>query len=99
MNGEPVVSDSISAGADVVTFSGDKLLGGPQAGIIAGKAEVIDRLRKIRFPGFGVDKLPYAALEATLGCLSARCCRDQRSREKMLSMTGEEIAERAAAVD
>jgi L-seryl-tRNA(Ser) seleniumtransferase len=64
---EPVISDSIKAGADVITFSGDKLLGGVQSGLIVGKHELIETLRKHPlYRALRADKIVYAALEATL---------------------------------
>ncbi len=93
---EPVVGSSVIAGADIVTFSGDKLLGGPQAGIIAGKSEFVERLRKHPlYRALRVDKLTYAALDATLEPYRCGAAMFEVPVLKMLSLSLEEIEKRA----
>ena len=95
--GEPVVADSIAAGVDVVTFSGDKLLGGPQAGIIAGKSDLISKLRRHPlYRALRVDKITYAALEATLEIHRRGNALNEIPTLQMLSMSRDDVAVRAA---
>jgi len=92
---EPTVRQSIEAGAGIVTCSGDKLLGGPQAGIIAGKKDLIARVRKHPlFRALRVDKLTIAALAATLGGY-LRAAWDEIPTMRMIRMTPQELKRRA----
>jgi L-seryl-tRNA(Ser) seleniumtransferase len=96
--GEPGVLDSLQAGVDVVTYSGDKLLGGPQAGILSGRADLIARMRSNSlFRALRVDKLTYAALEATLLAYVKRD-HDAIPTLRMMRLSKEEIGKRADAV-
>jgi L-seryl-tRNA(Ser) seleniumtransferase len=93
---EPLVSESVRAGADVVCFSGDKLLGGPQAGVLVGRHDLIERIRKHPLMrALRVDKLTYAALEATLIEYLAGRASVTVPVARMLSMGIEEIESRA----
>lgn len=92
---EPIVGRSLADGADIVTFSADKLLGGPQAGIIAGKNEFLGRLRKHSlYRALRADKLAYAGLEATLEAYQRGSALSDVPVLQMLSMNKDEIAKR-----
>ena len=92
---EPLVADSIRAGANLVSFSGDKLLGGPQAGILAGDAALIARLRRNpMFRALRLDKLIYQALETTLRNLVLERW-DRIPALHMISQSSEELRVRS----
>jgi L-seryl-tRNA(Ser) seleniumtransferase len=92
---EPTVRQSVEAGVGIVTFSGDKLLGGPQAGIIAGKKDLIARVRRHPlFRALRVDKLTIAALEVTLGAY-LRAAWDEIPAIRMIRATPQELKRRA----
>ena len=92
---EPLVSASLNAGANLVSFSGDKLLGGPQAGVLAGDAKLVARLRRNpMFRALRLDKLIYQALESTLRNLLLERC-DQVPTLRMISASADELRERA----
>ena len=98
VNGEPSVLDSLRQGVDVVTYSGDKLLGGPQAGILSGRTDLIARMRSNSlFRALRVDKLTYAALEATL-LAYVKGKHDAIPAVRMMCLSKEEIGKRAEAV-
>jgi len=95
---EPMVQESLAAGADLVCFSGDKLLGGPQAGIIVGRAELVMRLKKHPLArAIRADKLCLAALSATL----LHYLKDEAEREipiwRMIAAPAEAMRQRAQA--
>jgi L-seryl-tRNA(Ser) seleniumtransferase len=94
---EPTVAASLAAGADLVCFSGDKLLGGPQAGVVVGRAELVERLRRHPLQrALRADKLTLAALEGTLGLLAdPETARREIPVLRMLHEPVEPVRERA----
>ena len=101
IRGEPMIADSLRAGVDVVTYSGDKLLGGPQAGLISGDRALVAKIRSNPlFRALRVDKMFYAALEATLLAYlredydSIPALRMMRISEDELARRAEQLAER-----
>lgn len=96
---EPTVQASVKAGVDVLSFSGDKLLGGPQAGIIVGKRRCIDLLKRHPLArALRVDKLTLAALEATLQAYVDGTALQEIPVLSMLAQTPEELRQRAESL-
>jgi L-seryl-tRNA(Ser) seleniumtransferase len=97
---EPPVTHSLRAGADVVCMSGDKLLGGPQAGIILGRSDLVQRMRRNSLArALRVDKMAVAALEATLRLyFDPDTLRDRHPVIRMLTTPAAALRERAAAL-
>ncbi len=92
---EPTVEASLAAGVDLITFSGDKLLGGPQAGILVGRAESVKKCRENPLArALRVDKLTYAALEATLAAFVQGNAAKDIPVLKMLSTPASEVRSR-----
>ncbi len=95
---EPLVSESLAAGAGLVSFSGDKLLGGPQAGILAGRPELVQRLRRNPlFRALRVDKMIYQSLESSLRNLLLERW-DRIPALAMIRQTADEVRRRAEAL-
>jgi L-seryl-tRNA(Ser) seleniumtransferase len=98
IQGEATVLDSLRGGVDVVTYSGDKLLGGPQAGLLSGRSELIARMRaNSLFRALRVDKMTYAALEATLLAYVKREY-GRIPALRMMSLSKEDIGARAESI-
>ncbi|HXV64924.1 MAG TPA: L-seryl-tRNA(Sec) selenium transferase [Vicinamibacteria bacterium] len=96
---EPTVSDSLASGVDLSIFSGDKLLGGPQAGILVGKPDRIDACRSNPMArALRVDKLVYAALEATLASHLREHAVEEIPVLQMLALPAEVVRKRASAL-
>ncbi|MCS6879970.1 MAG: L-seryl-tRNA(Sec) selenium transferase [Oscillochloridaceae bacterium] len=96
---EPTVQESVAAGADLVTFSGDKLLGGPQAGLMAGRRELIERLRRHPLArALRVDKTTIAGLEATLRSYLRGRATEEIPVWRMIAAPLEMLRARATAV-
>ena len=97
---EPTVQSALKDGADVVLFSGDKLLGGPQGGIIIGKKEFIDRMKAHPLArAFRVDKMTLSAMEATFfEYLDRTTCRKNIPILRMITMTAGELHKKAGAL-
>src|ERR1700690_3258586 len=98
VSGEPTVLESLQAGVEVVSYSGDKLLGGPQAGMLSGRSDLVARMRSNSLVRpLRVDKLTYAALEATL-LAYVKPDHDMIPALRMMHLSKDEIGQRAEAI-
>jgi L-seryl-tRNA(Ser) seleniumtransferase len=96
IDGEPVIRKSIESGADIVSFSGDKLLGGPQAGLLVGRSDIIELLRKHPlYRALRADKLRLAALEATLDSYARGTSATEVPAHRLMALSALEIKTRA----
>jgi len=96
IDGEPVIRRSIEAGADVVSFSGDKLLGGPQAGLLVGRSNIIERMRRHPlYRALRADKLRIAALEATLDAYARGASASEVPAHRFIALSALAIKERS----
>jgi L-seryl-tRNA(Ser) seleniumtransferase len=96
ITGEPVIRESFAAGADVISFSGDKLLGGPQAGLLVGRREIIERMRTHSlYRALRADKFRIAALEATLDAYARGATASEIPTHRMIALSPAELKSRA----
>ena len=97
---EPLIRESIEAGADVACFSGDKLIGGPQSGVMVGRGAIIEAIKKNPLArALRIDKTTVAALEATLKLfLNRAALEEQHPTYRMFSLTPESLKQRAEAL-
>jgi L-seryl-tRNA(Ser) seleniumtransferase len=96
VDGEPVIPNSIAAGADVVSLSGDKLLGGPQAGLLVGRSSIIERMRSHPlYRALRADKLRLAALESTLDSYARDASASEVPAHRYIALSADTIKKRA----
>ena len=96
IEGDPVIRSSIEAGADIVSFSGDKLVGGPQAGLVVGRSDLIEPMRRNPlYRALRADKLRIAALEATLDAFARGVSASEVPAHRCIALSAGQIKERS----